>query len=114
MQHALFLREMHDGYIDDLMEDIMKVFMDDFLVFDDTFDPCLNNLEKVLYRCEETNLVLNWERCHFMVKEELVLGHKISSWRIEVDREDIKTIENLRPPPSVKIVRIFLRHIKLY
>ena len=46
----------------DLVEDIMEVFMDDFLVFGDSFEGCLNNIEKVLARCEETNLVLNWEK----------------------------------------------------
>ena len=45
---------------DDLMEDIMEVFMDDYSVFGDSFNLCLHNLEKVLSRCEETNLKLNW------------------------------------------------------
>jgi len=62
---------------DDLLEDIMEVFMDDFLVYGDSFDLCLKNLERVLQRCEETNLVLNWEKCHFMFQEGIVLGHKI-------------------------------------
>ena len=69
----------------DLVEDIMEVFMDDFLVFGDSFDLCLANFDRVLKRCEETNLVLNWEKCHFMVEEGIVLGHKISNAGIEVD-----------------------------
>ena len=63
---------------DDLVEEIMEVFMDDFLVYGDCFSDCLKNLERVLIRCEETNLMLNWEKCHFMCKEGIVLGHKIS------------------------------------
>ena len=51
----------------DLVEDIMEIFMDDFSVFGDSFDLCLANLDRVLKRCEKTNLVLNWEKCHFMV-----------------------------------------------
>ncbi|GJZ27733.1 RNA-directed DNA polymerase [Tanacetum coccineum] len=62
----------------ELIEDSMEVFMDDFSVFGSSFDHCLRNLEKMLKRCEETNLVLNWEKCHFMVKEGIVLGHKVS------------------------------------
>ena len=54
---------------DDLVEDIMEVFMDDFSVFGDSFDLCLLNLKRVLQRCEETNLVLNWEKCHWYKKE---------------------------------------------
>ncbi|GJT83974.1 reverse transcriptase domain-containing protein [Tanacetum coccineum] len=48
----------------DMIEKTMEVFMDDFLVFGDSFDSCLSNLEKMLKRCEDTNLVLNWEKCH--------------------------------------------------
>ncbi|GKC82611.1 reverse transcriptase domain-containing protein, partial [Tanacetum coccineum] len=51
----------------DMVEDFMKVFMDDFLVFDNSFDSCFVNLDRMLARCKETNLVLNWEKCHFMV-----------------------------------------------
>ena len=57
----------------DFVEDIMEVFMDDFSVYGSTFDACLDNLSKVLQRCEETNLVLNWEKCHFMVTKGVVL-----------------------------------------
>ena len=76
----------------DFVEKIMEVFMDDFSVFGSSFDNCLDNLSKVLQRCEETNLVLNWEKCHFMVQEGIVLGHKISSRGIEVDRAKVETI----------------------
>ena len=70
----------------DFVEDIMEVFMDDFSVYGTSFDQCLNNLDKVLQRCEETNLVLSWEKCHFMVQEGIVLGHKITGRGIEVDK----------------------------
>ncbi|GJS89506.1 reverse transcriptase domain-containing protein [Tanacetum coccineum] len=69
----------------DMIEKTMEVFMDDFSVFGDSFDSCLSNLERMLKRCEDTNLVLNWEKCHFMCKEGIVLGHKISKSGIEVD-----------------------------
>ncbi|GJY52325.1 UBN2 domain-containing protein [Tanacetum coccineum] len=63
-------------------EELYRI-MDDFSVFGNSFDSCRNNLSKMLARCKETNLVLNWEKCHFMVKEGIVLGHKISKARIE-------------------------------
>ncbi|GJX09823.1 RNA-directed DNA polymerase [Tanacetum coccineum] len=62
----------------ELIEDSMEVFMDDLSVFGSSFNHCLKNLEKMLKRCEETNLVLNWEKCHFMVKEGIILEHKVS------------------------------------
>ncbi|GJU45837.1 reverse transcriptase domain-containing protein [Tanacetum coccineum] len=68
----------------DMIEKTMEVFMDDFSVFGDSFSTCLSHLEKMLKRCEDTNLVLNWEKSHFMVKEGIVLGHKISKSGIEV------------------------------
>ena len=63
----------------DFIENIIEVFMDDFFVYGGTFDICLENLTKVLHRCKEVNLVLNWEKCHFMVQEGVVLGHVISA-----------------------------------
>ncbi|GJZ05381.1 reverse transcriptase domain-containing protein, partial [Tanacetum coccineum] len=98
----------------DMVEDFMKVFMDDFSVFGNSFDCCLANLDRMLARCEETNLVLNWEKCHFMVKEGIVLGHKISGARIEVDRAKIDVIAKLPYPTNVKGVRSFLGHAGFY
>ncbi|GKB38989.1 reverse transcriptase domain-containing protein [Tanacetum coccineum] len=94
----------------ELIEDSMEVFMDDFSVFGNSFEHCLKNLEKMLKRCEETNLVLNWEKCHFMVKEGIVLDHKVSSAGIEVDKEKIKAISKLPYPTNVKAIRSFLGH----
>ncbi|GKG21080.1 reverse transcriptase domain-containing protein [Tanacetum coccineum] len=65
------------------------IFIDDFLVFGDSFSSCLSHLDKMLQRCEDTNLVLNWEKCHLMVKEGIVLGHKISKSGIEVDKSKV-------------------------
>nr|GEX86223.1 DNA-directed DNA polymerase [Tanacetum cinerariifolium] len=76
----------------DMIEKTMEVFMDDFSVFGDSFDTCLSNLEQMLKRCEDMNLVLNWEKCHFMCREGIVLGHKISNSGLEVDRAKVDVI----------------------
>ncbi|KAD5803341.1 hypothetical protein E3N88_14701 [Mikania micrantha] len=94
----------------DMIETSMEVFMDDFSVFGSSFDHCLQNLDKMLARCVETNLMLNWEKCHFMVTEGIVLEHKISRDGIEVDRAKIETISKLPPPTNVRAVRSFLGH----
>ncbi|GJR30612.1 reverse transcriptase domain-containing protein [Tanacetum coccineum] len=98
----------------DMIERTMEVFMDDFSVFGDNFSKCLDNLDKMLNRCEETNLVLNWEKCHFMVKEGIVLGHKISKSGLEVDRAKVEVIAKLPYPTTVKGVRSFLGHAGFY
>ncbi|GJZ41580.1 reverse transcriptase domain-containing protein [Tanacetum coccineum] len=67
-----------------------------------SFDTCLNNLDKMLQRCKDAHLVLNWEKCHFMVKEGIVLGHKVSSARLEVDKAKIDVISKLPPPTNIK------------
>ncbi|GKC53127.1 putative nucleotidyltransferase, ribonuclease H [Tanacetum coccineum] len=97
-----------------LIEDNMEVFMDDFSVFGSSFDHCLKNLKKMLKRYEETILVLNWEKCHFMVKEGIVLGHKVSGSGIEVDKAKIKAISKLPYPTNVKAIRSFLGHAGFY
>ncbi|GJR76680.1 reverse transcriptase domain-containing protein [Tanacetum coccineum] len=98
----------------DMIEKTMEVFMDDFSVFGDSFDSCLSNLEKMLKRCEDTNLVLNWEKCHFMCKEGIVLGHKILKSEIKFDRAKVDVIAKLPHPTTVKGVRSFLGHAGFY
>jgi hypothetical protein len=80
------------------IEEIVEVFMDDFSVYGKTFMDCLANLHKVLTRCAEVDLVLNWEKCHFMVMQGIVLGHVISERGIEVDKANVETDEQLPPP----------------
>ncbi|GJQ93127.1 reverse transcriptase domain-containing protein [Tanacetum coccineum] len=98
----------------DMIEKTMEVFMDDFLVFDDSFSSFLSYLDKMLQRCKDTNLVLNWEKCHFMVKEGIVLGHKISKSGIEVDKAKVDVIVKLPHPTTVKGIRDFLGHAGFY
>ncbi|GKC62443.1 hypothetical protein Tco_1095041 [Tanacetum coccineum] len=98
----------------DMIEESVEVFMDDFSVFRNTFDKYLNNLDKMLQRCKDANLVLNWEKCHFMVKEGIVLGHKVSRAGLEVDKAKIDVISKLSPPTNVKGIRSFLGHAGFY
>ncbi|PKI59712.1 hypothetical protein CRG98_019888 [Punica granatum] len=98
----------------DMLDNFIEIFMDDFSVFGKSFESCLTNLDCVLKRCKETNLLLNWEKCHFMVREGIVLGHKVSKKGIEVDRAKVEIIEKLLPPTSTKGVRSFLGHDGLY
>ncbi|GJU31163.1 reverse transcriptase domain-containing protein [Tanacetum coccineum] len=98
----------------DMIEKTMEVFMDDFSVFGDSFSSCLSHLDKMLQRCEDTNLVLNWEKCHFMVKKGIVLGHKISKSGIEVDKSKVDVIAKLPHPTTVKGIRSFLGHAGFY
>nr|GEU63007.1 reverse transcriptase domain-containing protein [Tanacetum cinerariifolium] len=86
----------------DMVEKIMEVFMDDFSVFGNSFKNCLSHLDKMLQRCDDTNLSLNWEKSHFMVKEGIVLGHKISKNGIEVDKAKVDVIAKLPHPTTVK------------
>ncbi|GKD72477.1 reverse transcriptase domain-containing protein [Tanacetum coccineum] len=98
----------------DMIEESVEVFMEDFSVFGNSFDTCLNNLDKMLQRCNDAHLVLNWEKCHFMVKEGIVIGHKVSSTGLEVDKAKIDVISKLPPPTNIKGVRSFLGHANFY
>ena len=98
----------------DMVERIMEVYMDDITVYGGDFEECLANLEAILQRCIEKNLVLNWEKCHFMVNQGIVLGHIISSRGIEVDKAKIDIISKLPPPTNVKTIRQFLGHAGFY
>ena len=98
----------------DLVEEAMEIFMDDFSFYGSSFENCLENLEIVLQRCEDKNLVLNWEKCHFMVTEGIDIGHKISTAGMEVDQEKVTIIKTLLPPTTVKGIRSFLGYVGFY
>nr|GEY54182.1 reverse transcriptase domain-containing protein [Tanacetum cinerariifolium] len=98
----------------DMIEKTMEVFMDDFLVFGNSFSTCLFHLEKMLKRYKDTNLCLNWEKSHFMVKEGIVPGHKISKNRIEVDKAKVEVIAKLPYPTTIKVIHSFLGHAGFY
>ncbi|XP_074559897.1 uncharacterized protein LOC141815936 [Curcuma longa] len=98
----------------DLLEHCMEVFMDDFTVYGSSFDACLDSLSRVLHRCVETDLILNYEKCHFMVEHGIVLGHIVSRKGIEVDPAKIDCITSLPYPACVREVRSFLGHAGFY
>jgi hypothetical protein len=98
----------------DFLEHCMEVFMDDFTVYGSSFDECLDSLARVLDRCIDTNLVLNFEKCHFMVEHGIVLGHIISSKGVKVDKSKIDVISSLPYPTCVREVRSFLGHAGFY
>ena len=110
---ATFQRYMM-SIISDMVEDTIEVFLDDFSVVSELCERCLSHLSEVLKRCEDFNLVVNMEKCHFMVKEGIVLGHHISEKGIEVVRAKVEVIERFPPSISVKGVKRFLGHAGCY
>ena len=86
----------------------MEIFMVDFSINRSSFENCLKILETVLQRCQDKNLALYWEKCHFMVTKGIVLGHKISTVGLEINQAKDSMIETLMPPTIVKGVRSFL------
>ena len=84
----------------DLVEEAMEIFMNDFLVYESSFEKCLENLETVLQRCQDKKLAFNWEKCHFMVTDGIVLGHKIYVVGLEVDQAKVSIIKTLLPPTT--------------
>ena len=94
----------------DYVENIIEVFMDDFSVYGDSFDACLSNLTLILKRCMDSKLVLNWEKCHSIVEQGIVLEHIVSSKGIEIDKSKIDLVRSLPLPTNVKEVRSFLGH----
>src|SRR3954464_6579427 len=88
--------------------------MDNFSVYGTSVDHCLHDLNKVFQRCKETNLVLNWEKWHFMVNEGIVLRHKISERGIEVDKAKFEAIERMPYTRDIKGIRSFLSHPGFY
>lgn len=71
--------------------------MDDLSIFGKLFNWCgRDNLEKVLKRRKDTNLLLNCEKFLFMVQEIIVSVHHISKTSIEVDKAKTKLLSNFK------------------
>ncbi|GJT88919.1 reverse transcriptase domain-containing protein [Tanacetum coccineum] len=115
----------HQRRVNPKIHDVIKKEVEKLLnagliypISDSPTDACLSayamhrarSRDKMLQRCEDTNLCLNWEKSHFMVKEGIVLGHKISKKWIEVDKSKVDVIAKLPHPTTVKGVRSFLGH----
>ncbi|GJR53650.1 hypothetical protein Tco_1404171 [Tanacetum coccineum] len=90
----------------DMIKESVEVFMDDFSIFGNSFDNCLHNLDKMLKRCKNASLFLIWEKCHFMVKEGIVLGHKVSGAGLEVNKK------NRRPTSGIRATKGTLHKIE--
>ena len=88
--------------------------MDDFSIFGKSFDSCLQSLDRVLQRCIKMNLVLSWEKSHFMLTKGIVLGHIVSKTGMEVDPSKVKIIKELDYPKNLKQIRSFLGHVGFY
>ena len=98
----------------DLGEEVMEIFMNDFTVYGSSFEHCLQNLGTVLHICQDKNLALNWEKCHFMVTKGIILGHRISVAGLEVDQAKVSIIKTPMPPTTIKGIRSFLGHAGFY
>ena len=98
----------------EFLGDSLEVFMDDFSVFGKIFDGCLAHLTKILKVCVRKQLMLSWEKSHFMVQEGVVLGHNFSGKGLEVDKAKIEVIQNLPLSATIRDLRSFLEHIGFY
>ncbi|GKD01506.1 putative nucleotidyltransferase, ribonuclease H [Tanacetum coccineum] len=98
----------------DMVVESVEIFMDDFSIFGQSFESCLGQLESVLKRCIETNLVFSWEKSHFMVCEGIVLGNVVSEKGFKVDHAKVQIISTLPHPTNIKAARSFLGHAGFY
>jgi hypothetical protein len=76
----------------------VEVYMDDFTVYGNTYQEALDNLEKVLIKCQEMNLSLSHEKCKMLLTEGVVLGHHVSSEGIKFDPARLRSLLDFHPP----------------
>ena len=108
------LQRCMNAMFSELVGDYLEIFMDDFLIFVSSFESCLSHLTRILQLCIQFNLLLNWEKSHFMVQEGIALGHQVSKRGLEVDKAKTEVIKSLPLPSNLKEVRSFLGHTGLY
>jgi len=102
------------GIFSDLIHECDEIYMDDFFVYGDSFNEALDNLERVLIRCKESNISLSHKKCKMLSQQGIFLGHHISFACIKVDTDNIKVVMDFPAPHSPKEVRSFLGHVGYY
>lgn len=102
------------SYFFRILEYNIEIFMGDLLVIGDLFKDCILNLNNSLQGCKDFNRVFMQEKCHLMVKQEIIQRHNISAKGIELYQAKIKVIEKVYPPISSKGVRCFLDHVSFH
>ena len=105
---------MYDAILSEFLGDSLEVFVDNFSIFGNDFESCLAHLTKILEVCVKKQLVLSWEKSHFMVREGVVFVHIVLGKGLEVDKAKIDVIQNLPLPSTVKDLMSFLRHVGFY
>ncbi|GKB18923.1 reverse transcriptase domain-containing protein [Tanacetum coccineum] len=107
-------RRLNPNMQEVVKKEIIKL-LDTSIIYPIADSPWVSPIHCVPKKCDvRPHLVLNWEKCHFMVKEGIVLGHKVSSAGLEVDKAKINVISKLPPPTNIKGVRSFLGHAGFY
>ena len=94
--------------MNDLVFQTMLVYLDDILVYSETFEDHLLRLEKVLQRLKETGLKVKVQKCHFLQSEVCFLGHQISAEGIGTDPDKVAAVKQWQAPTTVKELRSFL------
>ena len=110
---ATFQRCMNAMFLE-FVGDYLEIFMDDFSIFGSSFDLCLSHLTHIFQLCIQFNLMLSWEKSHFMVQEGIALRHQVSKRGLEVDKAKTEVIKSLPLPSNLKEVRSFLGHTCFY
>ena len=87
---------------------ICFIYLDDLIVFSDSFEQHLERLELIFLRLRECGLKLSPKKCSFLQKKVKYIGHIVSSEGIETDPDKIEKIVNWPTPSSPEKVRSFL------
>ncbi|GFW51257.1 retrovirus-related Pol polyprotein from transposon 17.6 [Trichonephila clavipes] len=83
-------------------------YLDDIIVFSETFEDHLIRLRLVLKCLQEAGLKLNSKKCLFAAQEVKVLGHLVSSNGVRPDPDKIKAVRNFPTPKNIHDIRSFL------
>ena len=89
-------------------------YLDDIIVFGETFDKTLENLKLVLNRFREANLTVKPKKCHLFQKSIEYLGHNISEEGISCSKNKVDAVLNWPVPNSKTELRSFLGLINYY
>ena len=110
---ATFQRLMN-YVLHDYLNNFVVVYLDDILIYSDTFEEHLVHLRKVFDKLWEANLVIKLKKCKFGQRKIKFLGHTIGTDGLRTDPENIGKIINCSVPIDVTGVRKFMKLYNYY
>ncbi|MBW0558081.1 hypothetical protein O181_097796 [Austropuccinia psidii MF-1] len=115
IKHApAHFQRMMDTRFQEILEGWMVVYIDDIIIYSETWEDHVHYIDRVLSKCTPINLKISLKKCNFGQQEILALGHKVSGFSLAIDHNKVAAVLQKPVPKSIKEMQSFLEFASYY